>query len=545
MNNSIRNSILFWCFILYSFTAYTQNKTIDSLQKVLATEKEDTNKVSTLLTFCRKFDSSNNYKNLMLYAKEALSLSEKINFDRGEAKAYTSIGAAYDYQNDFNDAIGNFLKALKIYQETRDSIGAARSYYYIGNIYNQPGNYPDAIKNFYNALKIYEELEDKKHTALILSNLGNEYQLQNNYSEALNNYHESLKTYEEIGDTSLHGELYYGIVRLNLIQGKFAEAIRFDSILLKKTEQSGDKDYIGWSYFEFGEIYQKLGDLNKAKDRIVANKNYIESRKNYLNAVKSIRESGESPSDSGYIYQRLGLVSVRLNNLKGAKDYLQISLQATAKAGYTDELQAVYSAFTVLDSAQGNYRQAFEDYKIYIVYRDSINNDETAKKSLLLKMQYDSDKKEALEKAEREKEQVAEERKQNLEYLAIISLIILVLAFLFIATRTTVPLKWIDITGFVGVLLFFQFLETLLHPTITKYTHGSPLLFMGINIALASSIKPLHHTIEKRLIKISHSTTEKRRLKKLKLEEERRRKAEEQRRADEERQQDDDFEKPI
>jgi len=220
-------------------------------------------------------------------------------------------------------------------------------------------------------------------------------------------------------------------------------------------------------------------------------------------------------------------------------------LQFAKASGLKRELENVYGNLSVLDSAEGNFKQAYFNYRLFDVYQDSLNNDETAKKSLQLKMQYDSDKKEALEKAEQEKELAQEERKENLEYLAIISLIILVLAFLFIATRTQVPVKWIDITGFVGVLLFFQFLETLLHPTITKYTHGSPLLFMGINIALASSIKPLHHTIEKRLIKISHSTTEKRRLKKIKLEEERRRKAEEQRRADEERQQDDDFEKPI
>ena len=39
---------LFFIFLLCSFIAYTQNNTIDSLQKVLQTQKEDADKVNTL-----------------------------------------------------------------------------------------------------------------------------------------------------------------------------------------------------------------------------------------------------------------------------------------------------------------------------------------------------------------------------------------------------------------------------------------------------------------------------------------------------------------
>ena len=56
MKSILTKTYLFLVFILHSFTLYPQNGTadslenaIDSLQKVLQTQKEDTNKVNTLI----------------------------------------------------------------------------------------------------------------------------------------------------------------------------------------------------------------------------------------------------------------------------------------------------------------------------------------------------------------------------------------------------------------------------------------------------------------------------------------------------------------
>jgi len=524
----IRNSILFLCFNLYSFTAYAQNKTIDSLQKVLLTEKEDSNKVNTLLKLCEEFDVISDEKDIILTASEALSIAEKLNFEIGTAKAYSYISLAYANNGDLTNAFDYISKALVLFQKEGNKVLEAQSYRMIAFIYQRQTNYPEDIKNMYLSLKLFEELGNKKGIATSLRWLGVAYEYQKNYDEALENYLASLKICEEIGDKGLLNDSYGSIAEVKALQGDYPEAMKYDSLSLRISEDLNDKFNIGACYLLFGEVYQKLGDINKNKKNKAAFNYYTAAKENVLRALKLWEESIINASNSGVIYEHLGEISLGLNNLKEAKIYLQKSLQFAKESTDKENFAGVYNGFTQLDSAQGNLGQALGDYKMYIVYRDSINNDETAKKSLQLKMQYDSDKKEALAKAEEEKQQAVEQRKENLEYLAIVSLIILVLAFLFIATRTHVPLKWIDITGFVGVLLFFQFLETLLHPYVTQYTHGNPLYFMGVNIALASSIKPLHHTIEKRLISISHNTTEKRRLKKLQHEKEKRRKAAEE-----------------
>ena len=68
----------------------------------------------------------------------------------------------------------------------------------------------------------------------------------------------------------------------------------------------------------------------------------------------------------------------------------------------------------MLDSAQGNYKQAYEHYKLYTLYRDSLIKEETEKKSLQAKMQYEFDKKQAVAKAEQDKKDA--EQKENKKF---------------------------------------------------------------------------------------------------------------------------------
>ena len=60
---------------------YAQVLSIDSLQKVVKNQKDDTSKVNTLSNLSVAFLlRGNDYKTAMLYAEQALLLSKKIKF---------------------------------------------------------------------------------------------------------------------------------------------------------------------------------------------------------------------------------------------------------------------------------------------------------------------------------------------------------------------------------------------------------------------------------------------------------------------------------
>src|SRR4029453_6102299 len=68
--------------MLYSATALTQNNWIDSVRKVAATQKPDTNRVWTLKAMSDYY-AFNDPDSGVLCAKQALALSEKLQFDKG------------------------------------------------------------------------------------------------------------------------------------------------------------------------------------------------------------------------------------------------------------------------------------------------------------------------------------------------------------------------------------------------------------------------------------------------------------------------------
>src|SRR5829696_4014846 len=93
--------LLFFIFILYSFSSHSQDNVIDSLEKVLQTQKEDTAKVNSLIALGREFRSSNTDTSLY-FANAALTLATRLNYEMGIADSKRGRSALYASQGKFN-----------------------------------------------------------------------------------------------------------------------------------------------------------------------------------------------------------------------------------------------------------------------------------------------------------------------------------------------------------------------------------------------------------------------------------------------------------
>src|SRR6478609_4076675 len=89
---------------------------------------------------------------------------------------------------------------------------------------------------------------------------------------------------------------------------------------------------------------------------------------------------------------------------------------------------------------------------------------------------------ESLSNLEKAKEEKAHEHKELMEYLGIFCFILFLFSLLLLFSRLNVSGKTFDTIGFIGVLLFFQFLESVIHPKLYPFIHGSPLLFILFNV---------------------------------------------------------------
>jgi len=95
------------------------------------------------------------------------------------------------------------------------------------------------------------------------------------------------------------------------------------------------------------------------------------------------------------------------------------------------------------------------------------------------------------------REEAREERSHNIQF-GIIALIVITLGiFLLVLSRTAVVgAKAIKNLSLIALLLFFEFINLLVHPMLGEITHHSPLLLLLCMAAIAGLLIPLHHRME-------------------------------------------------
>jgi tetratricopeptide (TPR) repeat protein len=368
---------------------YAQNHQIDSILSLVKLDKEDTNKVNHLHSLCKLYQKENDYPAALVTEKKALELALKINWKKGQAKVYNSIAVIYDRQGNYSEALKNHFISLKIKEEIGDKKGIAYSYNNIGNIYQQLENYSDAMKNYDFALKLLLELNDKKGLAAVYAGLGNVNVILKKFDVALKNEQAALKLYEELNDSYGIANMYNNLGVLDHNQDNYEGALTNYLLSLHKYEILEDKDGLARGYLNSAGVY------------------------------------------------------IKLNNLKDADAHLAKSLKLSLEIGAKESIKDSYLLLTALDSVRGNYKAAFEHHKLFVAYKDSLNNEEIQKKSVQSSMQYEFDKKELAAKAEQDKlDAIALKDKQKKEViiyavLGVLVIVILFAVFLFNRFRIT------------------------------------------------------------------------------------------------------------
>ena len=333
-----------------------------------------------------------NYPEALKNQLAALKIFESIGDKNKTAGCYNNLGVIYGYQSDYPEALKNYTAALKIYASIGDKKRIASAYMNAGIIYSYQGNYPEALKNHLAALKIQESLGNKSGIANCYTNIGIVYGAQENYTEAVKNYTAALKIHESIDNKTGIANCYANIGDSYLEQHKYPEALKNLTAAKKIYESIGNKDGIAIIYSGIGKIYGNQG-------------NYPEALKSHTSALR-IYESTGAKDRIATSYNDIGNTYVQLNKAQEGSRWLQKGLELSKAIGAISHIQKSYSGLAAADSALGNFKSAFENYKLSILYQDSLKNEENTKKLTQAEMHYEFDKKEALAKAEQEKKDI-------------------------------------------------------------------------------------------------------------------------------------------
>jgi tetratricopeptide (TPR) repeat protein len=397
------------------------NPKADSLLALLKTAEFDTTKVNLLNSLFLEYEFQDDVR-AKEYLDAAFALSNKIGYKQGIADAHVFSGYFAEDKGDYATALQRYNIALGLFQELQSKKDIADALNYIGIIHFTQGNYPGALKNYFLSLKIKEGLDDKKGAGDLLNNIGLVYSNQNNYSEALKHYRAALRIYEEIDHQGGIALSYNNIGIIYRAQGDFSEALKTYQASLRIDEGIGNKRGIASSYNNIGNVYSDLG-------------NYDEALKNLKVSLKIREDLGDKAGEAGS-YINLGDVFIKIKKYQDAEKYFLSANELLKKITNKEYRREVYKALSFLDSVAGDYKGAYTNHKLYILYRDSLDNEETRKQTIQSQMSFDFEKKEAIAVAEHKKELesqqvLAEEknRKQKIIILFVICGLLFVLAF--------------------------------------------------------------------------------------------------------------------
>ncbi|MCX6310110.1 MAG: tetratricopeptide repeat protein [Bacteroidetes bacterium] len=377
----MKKYIFLFPFFLFIVNGYSQNRRSDSLVKVLQNVNrlqdgftKDTARINALAEVAWELRVSGNLMLSLKYSDSAMTILKK-EMDRCKGKPEIVFLKKKRVKVQSNIALvnhnqGNYAEALKIYysilplcEQAHDSTDIIVMYNNIGNVFIAQRNKEEAMDSYTKALAIAEKSK-YKNIASIYDNLGILYAQDGKYAEAKKYFKIGLEHNIQVGYKPQIASSYNNLGSLSLAENNLDEALHYFQLALEMKIEAGDKTYLPSTYLSIGDAY-------------IAKKDYFNAEKNY-----------------------------------------KMGLAYSLETGGREWTVSLYSALADLFKAKGDYKNAYENQTLYVVYHDSIQNQENTKKSIQAKVQYEYDKKAAADSvsnAEAEKVKDAELTAKNFQ----------------------------------------------------------------------------------------------------------------------------------
>ncbi len=246
--------------------------------------------------------NTGNYIEAEKYLKKLESLSEKNKENLYLAIAYINLGNTYKIQKKFNLAIEYQNKAIKTNKLLKNNHGLAQSYASLASIYLEPEiqNLTQAYE--YIMLSINLSKNDAEAMSVNYQILSSYYSMVGDWSNAINSSLASLFINESLGRNIGIVENYHNLALFNLFYKKREEALRFTNKCLALAKKEGFQPSIGLCYKAQGAIYERKGELKKAKESFLLSLEIFKKINDYaeIKIVQDMLNTLQNPIQSIY-----------------------------------------------------------------------------------------------------------------------------------------------------------------------------------------------------------------------------------------------------
>ncbi len=373
-------------------SVHGQTARIDSLQNYIDQSVQDSSKVNALNDLAFELHPSSPRKTIKL-SNEAISLSQKINYQKGLAKANNLKGIGYWFVGEYDSSLIFFQKAYLFYGEINYKKGQSDVLNNIGNLYRIQGNYPKSIENYQKSLKIDEERQDEVGMAISMINIGLIFKNQKDWDKALQYYQNALDIFKKAGHDFGIGVALGNIGEILFLKKQYDNALDYYHRAITQLDMIDATCRAIFSELGIGDVYRELEQADSAITY-------------YQRAMKTAKEC-ENPFVVCECLLGLGEVMLSTDKQNDALAYFDKAFEIATQKKFIKQKGEAAKRLSGIYEKQDNTARAFEFYKIYHDSYDSLINEDKIKEIARIEYDYKIEK-------ERNQALLEQERKELL-----------------------------------------------------------------------------------------------------------------------------------
>lgn len=266
------------------------------------------------------FNEVNDLKKALSYADELIKLSQQTGNNLYLHRGYSQRGNKKRLMGNLDAAMEDYFKSATFARKANFIPGEGTSYAAIADIYSITDNHKNAMLYYNKAIATLQQSTDSISLASAISNAGDELLNHKNYGAALVYFKRSGVIFDKV----------------NYLVGK------------------------AYNLGNIGMVYANIGKNNLAE-------------KNINEAIQLLEEVKDFYPICVYLLS-MSDIYVEKGDKSSALLYATKSLKLAQRYGLKQQISDAYLKLSQVHEKTGSSVESLENYKRYIVYRDSVNN---------------------------------------------------------------------------------------------------------------------------------------------------------------------------
>jgi signal transduction histidine kinase/CheY-like chemotaxis protein/class 3 adenylate cyclase/Tfp pilus assembly protein PilF len=366
--------------ISYAFMG-NYNEAIRNFQESLRIAESINNikaALSTRINIANIYYQQGKYNEALEAYENAAEGSARIGDTITLESAFNNIGNIHFQQGNLDTALTYYEKSLMLSTKIDRRMGMAMTNSNIGLILADKGRYIEALEYLLKSRELKEESGDTYGTASELNSIGKIFFLIGDYDQAFDYWENHRQLAEKLKDKNAMSISMDNMALLHSARGENDHALEYAGKGLALAEEIGNKIGQASAHGRIADIY---GDLNRVED----------ARASYQRAMEIFREL-DIKSSMAEVYVDLGSISLKEGRYGQARDLCSDALNYAESEGMSVTLREACKCLSEAWEGLGNFRNALDFQKRYMLYRDSLFNESKTKEITRMELNYTFEK---------------------------------------------------------------------------------------------------------------------------------------------------------